>query len=146
MGRTNVFVLVGVLCLCGASGVLAASEKVAPSNGAKGTSATYAGFRDAYDAGNRLLRARQFPQAVDAYTQAEGFASSPSVKSQAANAAGWTLVKARKWIQAREIFRRAVQSDPKNKVALGNLGFSALKIYQYGLGSEPDFQEALKAL
>ena len=146
MKRSVAFALLGVLLCWAVVGISAAADKTDSSKASKVSTVTFANFREAYDAGNRLLRERKFQSAVDAYTQAENFASAPSVKSQAANAAGWTLVKARKWSEAREIFRRAVQYDPKTKPALGNLGYSALKIYQYGLGSDPDFEEALKSL
>jgi tetratricopeptide (TPR) repeat protein len=134
-----VFFLLVVIC----SPVLSAvTEKVAP----KDTSVKFGSFRDAYDAGNKLLKERKFPQAVEAYRQAENLSSVPSAKAQAVNAAGWTLIRAHKWVEARELLRQAVQFDPKNKTALGNLGYAGLKIYQYGLGNDEDLQEAAKAL
>jgi tetratricopeptide (TPR) repeat protein len=135
-----------VLLLCGSLAGAAEVKKESAPVAATASAAKFATFREAYDAGNKLLRERKFQQAVEAYNQAENLASSPSVKSQAANAAGWSLVRGRKWIPAREILRRAVQYDEKNKTALGNLGYAALNIYKYGLGNEQDLQEALKSL
>lgn len=121
-----------------------ASTPSASASGAQG--AKYASFREAYDAGNLFLKGRKFAPAVAAYLQAGDLTTSASAKAQALNAAGWTYIKARKWLQAQEVLLRATQSDPKNKIALGNLGYADLKIYQYGLGDASNLQEAIKNL
>ncbi len=147
-------ILITTLCLAAlAVGRADAKKKPEPTVGttpaaasAPAPSSTFSTFRDAYDAGNGFLKDRKFDLAVDAYNQAEKLTSSASAKSQAANTAGWTLIRARRWNQALETLRRAAQIDPKNKVALGNLGYASLKIYQYGLGGPDNLKEAAKAL
>ncbi len=120
--------------------------KPAASNGAEVSVPKMSTFREAYDAGNKFLREHKYAEAVQAYQQAEGLASSNSVKSQAVNAAGWALVKGRKWSEAKAMMQKAVELDPKNKVALANVGYTGLKMHEYGLGTEQDFEDAVAAL
>ncbi len=142
MIRATILFLAGFFLLT-PLGVVSAKNDTASADNAQ---VKYSTFREAYDAGSQLLKARKFTESVDAYRQAENLAGSNLVKAQAANAAGWTLTRARKWAEARELFRHAAQLNPQNKVALGNLGFASLKLYQFGLGSPEDLKESLKAL
>lgn len=107
---------------------------------------SFSSFRDAYAAGNEALKDRKFDDAVAAYSQAEGLASTPKGKSQAANAQGWTLLKARKLAEAKKALSRAVEEDDTNKVAQKNLGVVSYSLYEYGLAGKEELSEAVKNL
>ena len=131
-----------------------AEEKAAPATSAKETTASapakaspsFKSFKDAYSAGNQALKDRKFDEAVGDYGAAETLATSGKAKSQAANAQGWALIKARKLQDAKTALSRAVEEDGDNKVALKNLGFVYYRLYDYGFGGVEELKLAVKNL
>jgi len=117
----------------------ASSEQAAPAP-------SFSSFKEAYAAGNQALKDRKFTEAAMDYEAAEGLASSPKGKSQAVNAQGWALLKARKLDEAKKAFGQAVEDDPTNKIALKNLGFVSFRRYEYGLAGVDELKEAVKNL
>ncbi|HUO58143.1 MAG TPA: tetratricopeptide repeat protein [bacterium] len=103
-------------------------------------------FKDAYSAGNQALKDRKFTEAVADYESAEELANTAKAKSQAANAQGWTLIKARKLDEAKKVLGRAVEEDDSNKVALKNLGVVSYRLYEYGLAGVEELKSAIKNL
>ncbi len=116
-----------------------AQDKTAPA-------VSYKNFKDAYAAGNQALKERKFDDAVGAYAEAEKLATTGKGKSQAANAQGWTLMKARKLEEAKKVLERAVEEDGDNKVALKNLGVTSFRLYDYGFSGVEELKSAVKNL
>jgi tetratricopeptide (TPR) repeat protein len=133
------FVTFWAVILMSAMPLAAADTKAAPK-------ADFATFKEAYAAGNQALKDRDFTGAVAAYEAAEGLATTPKGKSQAANAAGWASLKGRQWDAAKGAFERAVEADGQNKVALKNLGHANFRRYEYGFSGVEELKEAVKNL
>ncbi len=107
---------------------------------------SFKSFKEAYAAGNEGLKKNHTQEAVEAYAAAENLAMSAKSKSQAANAAGWALIKAREWAEAKVVLTRAVQEDPDSKIALKNLGYCSFYLYEYGFEGIETLREAIKNL
>lgn len=109
------------------------------SNAEEKASTSFHSFKEAYAAADALFAEAKWMEAAELYAQAEKHASTDKGKSQASNAQGYALLKARKYQEAVDAFSRAVQADPSNLVALSNLGYAYHRLYVYRLveGLEP---------
>ncbi len=131
-----------------------ADDKAAPkdtpskaeSTTAQSSTVSYKSFKEAYAAGNQALKERNFEGAVSAYGEAENLSTTPKGKSQAANAQGWALLKAKKWEEAKKALGRAVEEDADNKVAMKNLGVASFRRYEYGFAGVEELKSAVKNL
>jgi tetratricopeptide (TPR) repeat protein len=127
-----------ILCLFTAP--LLAAEKPA----AKGPS--FPTFKQAYTAGNKALADNKIDEAVSDYEAAEKLASTSKGRRDAANAAGWALIKGKKWREAKVALTRAVQEDKNSKIVLKNLGCACFNLYAYGFEGVEELKEAVKNL
>ena len=155
MNKIKLFCLLAVFILPIA---VLADDKAAPSAAPKDTtskaesaaapaaSVSFKSFKEAYTAGNQALKERNFEAAVSAYGEAENLSTTPKGKSQAANAQGWALLKAKKWEEAKKALGRAVEEDADNKVAMKNLGVASFRRYEYGFAGVDELKEAVKNL
>jgi tetratricopeptide (TPR) repeat protein len=107
---------------------------------------SYGNFKEAYSAGNDALKKGHYLEAVKAYEAAEGLASSAKGRSDAYNAAGWALVKAKKWSEAKAVFKEAVDEDNTSTIALKNLGFACFNLYEYGFAGVEELKNAVQYL
>ena len=103
-------------------------------------------FKSAYAAGNSALKKGQFKEAQRDYLAAETLASSAKGRSDAYNAAGWALMKAKKWVDAKPVLLEAVTEDKDNKLALKNLGFVCFNLYTYGFAGVEELKNAVEYL
>ena len=110
------------------------------------TTIAYDSFKEAYSAGNDALKNGHYLEAVKAYRAAEGFASSAKGRSDAYNAAGWALVRAKKWPEAKAVFKEAVDEDNDSTIALKNLGFACFNLYEYGFAGTEELKNAIQYL
>jgi len=124
----------------------AAETKPAAVDQAASAKPSFSSFKEAYAAGNQALKDRKFSEASADYGVAEDMATSPKGKSQAANAQGWALWKAKKIDEAKKVFARAVEEDPQSKIALKNLGVVSFHRYEYGFAGLDELKEAVKNL
>ncbi len=106
----------------------------------------YDGFKEAYSAGNDALKNGHYLEAVKAYKAAEGMASSSKGRSDAYNAAGWALVKAKKWPEAKAVFKESIDEDEESAIALKNLGFVCFNLYEYGFAGTEELKNAIQYL
>ena len=123
-----------------------AAPKAEPAKTEAAPQAVYKTFKEAYAAGNQALKDRKFNEAVAHYQSAEELANTAKAKSQAANAQGWALIKAKKLTEAKKVLGRAVEEDDSNKVALKNLGVVSYRLYEYGLAGVDELKSAVKNL
>jgi tetratricopeptide (TPR) repeat protein len=107
---------------------------------------TYSSFKSAYSAGNEALKKGRFAEAVAAYKAAETLASSSKGRCDAFNAAGWALIKSKKWLEAKVVFTEAVNEDQDSKIALKNLGFVCFNLYEYGFSGTDELKNAIQYL
>lgn len=107
---------------------------------------SFGGFKSAYSAGNAALKKRQFKEAQRDYLAAEALASSEKSRSDAYNAAGWALMKAKKWAEAKTVLLEAVTEDNDNQLALKNLGCVCFNLYAYGFSGIEDLKNAVQYL
>jgi tetratricopeptide (TPR) repeat protein len=107
---------------------------------------SYGSFKEAYSAGNDALKSGHYLEAVKAYEAAEGLASSAKGRGDAYNAAGWALVKAKKWPEAKAVFKEAVDEDGESTIALKNLGFACFNLYEYGFAGVEELKNAIQYL
>src|SRR5665213_1986120 len=110
------------------------------------TMVSYGSFKEAYSSGNDALKKGHYSEAVKAYEAAEGLASSAKGRSDAYNAAGWALVKAKKWPEAKAVFKEAVDEDNTSTIALKNLGFACFNLYEYGFAGAEELKNAIQYL
>src|ERR1700677_4013116 len=106
----------------------------------------YDSFKEAYSAGNDALKNGRYLEAVKAYKRAEGLASWAKGRSDAYNAAGWALVRAKKWPEAKAVFKEAVDEDNDSTIALKNLGFACFNLYEYGFAGAEELKNAIQYL
>jgi tetratricopeptide (TPR) repeat protein len=125
--------------------MVAGSTQGAPAEKAA-AAPSFKSFKEAYSAGNQALKDRKFQEAISDYAAAESMSTTPKGKSQAANAQGWALLRAKKWKEAKEALGRAVEEDKENKVALKNLGVASFRLYEYGFADIEELKEAVTNL
>lgn len=106
----------------------------------------YGSFKEAYSAGNDALKNGHYLEAEKAYKVAEGLASSSKGRSEAYNAAGWALMRAKKWPEAKAVFKEAVDEDNDSTIALKNLGFACFNLYEYGFAGVEELKNAIQYL
>jgi tetratricopeptide (TPR) repeat protein len=107
---------------------------------------SYASFKSAYSAGNDALKKGHFAEAAKAYEAAEEMASSAKGRCDAYNAAGWALMKAKKWPEAKTVLLEAVTEDKDSKIAQKNLGFVCFNLYEYGFAGTEELKNAIQYL
>ncbi|HTA76025.1 MAG TPA: tetratricopeptide repeat protein [bacterium] len=107
---------------------------------------SYSTFKTAYSAGNDDLKNGRFADAVKAYEAAVGLASTAKGRCDAYNAAGWALMKAKKWPEAKAMLLEAVTEDKDSKIALKNLGFVCFNLYEYGFAGTEELKNAIQYL
>ncbi len=107
---------------------------------------SYSQYKEAYEAGNKALAARQWDEAVDAYDQAAKLAGIKTVQAKSANAKGWVLLTARRLPQAQAAFQEAVNYDPSNKLALSNLAYVSFRMYEAGIAGKEALDKAAEVL
>jgi tetratricopeptide (TPR) repeat protein len=110
------------------------------------TTVVYGSFKEAYSDGNDALKNGHYLEAVKAYKAAEGLASSSKGRSETYNAAGWALMKAKKWPEAKAVFKEAVDEDNDSTIALKNLGFACFNLYEYGFAGVEELKNAIQYL
>jgi tetratricopeptide (TPR) repeat protein len=104
---------------------------------------SFESFKSAYSAGDLALKSRKFDEAVANYLAAEKLATNNKRMSDAANAQGWAFIRANNWKNAKDSFSRAVKADPKNKLAMKNLGVTEFRLYEYGLAGVEELKESV---
>jgi tetratricopeptide (TPR) repeat protein len=107
---------------------------------------SFSSFKSAYSAGNSALKKGQYKEAQRDYLAAEGLASSAKGRSDAYNAAGWALMKGKKWVEAKSILLEAVTEDKSNQLALKNLGCVCFNLYAYGFAGLDELKNAVQYL
>jgi len=118
--------------------LLAAAVMVAGVAGAEDAKSLFNKASEAMKAGN-------YEAAAAAYSQAEGAAYSKDSKSNAANGAGYALIKARKYADAIPAYQRATTINPANKTAWNSLGYCHLKMYDSGISGTESLGGAIEA-
>ena len=107
---------------------------------------SYSSFKSAYSSGNDALKKGHFVEAAKAYEAAEEMASSAKGRCDAYNAAGWALMKAKKWPDAKTVLMEAVTEDKDSKIAEKNLGFVCFNLYEYGFAGTEELKSAIQYL
>ncbi len=107
---------------------------------------SFSSFKSAYSTGNIALKKGQFKEAQRDYLAAESLASSAKGRSDAYNAAGWALMKAKKWADAKVVLLEAVTEDKDNQLALKNLGCVCFNLYAYGFAGIEELKNAVQYL
>jgi len=107
---------------------------------------SYTSFKSAYSSGNDALKKGRFVEAAKAYEAAEEMASSAKGRCDAYNAAGWALMKAKKWPDAKTVLMEAVTEDKDSKIAQKNLGFVCFNLYEYGFAGTEELKNAIQYL
>jgi tetratricopeptide (TPR) repeat protein len=112
----------------------------------KSNAISFSTFKTAYSAGNDDLKKGHFADAVKAYEAAVDLASTAKGRCDAYNAAGWALMKAKKWPEAKAMLLEAVTEDKDSKIALKNLGFVCFNLYEYGFAGTEELKNAIQYL
>jgi tetratricopeptide (TPR) repeat protein len=102
-------------------------------------------IKDTFRRGSEALQNRDFAQAIAAYGEAEAECRTDDCRANAANGIGFAYMKNRQWADAIPHFARAISLAPEHKVAVNNLGFCHLKLYQSGISGTPALESALAA-
>lgn len=145
--KPGAFFLVSALLFAGAGPAAAMDDNnKKKASEAAASEPSFTDFREAYSAGDAALSAGRYAEAAAAYGQAEEHAQTDEGRSQAANAYGYALMKARRYAEAVEPLERAVRFDPSNKVALSNLGFAHYRKYEFGWAGRQALEKGIEYL
>lgn len=98
-----------------------------------------------FNKASEAMKAGNYEAAAAAYSQAEGVAFSKESKSNAANGAGYALLKARKYSEAIPAYKRATELNPANKTAWNSLGYCNLKMYECGISGTESLGAAIES-